>query len=57
MIHTAFNLLCVAILMPMAPLLEKLALRVIHDAPAPEHKTELDERLLASPGSGAGSVP
>ena len=34
-IHTAFNLLCVAILMPMAPLLEKLALRVIHDAPGP----------------------
>ena len=53
-IHTAFNLLCVAILMPMAPLLEKLALRVIHDAPAPEHKTELDERLLASPALALG---
>ena len=53
-IHTAFNLLCVAILMPMAPLLEKLALRVIHDAPAPEHETELDERLLASPALALG---
>ena len=53
-IHTAFNLLCVAILMPMAPLLEKLALRAIHDAPAPEHKTELDERLLASPALALG---
>ena len=53
-IHTAFNLLCVAILMPMAPLLEKLALRVIHDAPVPEHETELDERLLASPALALG---
>ena len=41
-IHTAFNLLCVAILMP------------IHDAPAPEHETELDERLLASPALALG---
>ena len=47
--HTAFNLLCVAMLMPASQLLEKLAMRVIPDAREPEKNVQLDERLLATP--------
>ena len=47
--HTAFNLLCVAMLMPASQLLEKLAMRVIPDAKEPEKNVRLDERLLATP--------
>ena len=47
--HTAFNLLCVAMLMPASQLLEKLAMRVIPDAREPEKNARLDERLLATP--------
>lgn len=48
-IHTIFNVACVVILMPLAPLLEKLAMTVIHDADEPEQKVKLDERLFAAP--------
>ena len=47
--HTAFNLLCVAMLTPASQLLEKLAMRVIPDAREPEKNVRLDERLLATP--------
>lgn len=47
--HSAFNLLCVMLLMPMASLLEKLALRVIRDDEVPEKDEKLDERLLVTP--------
>ena len=47
--HSVFNLLCVILLMPMASLLERLALKVIHDDHTPEHEQMLDERLLATP--------
>ena len=47
--HTAFNLLCVAMLMPASRLLEKLAMRVIPDTKEPEKNARLDERLLATP--------
>ena len=47
--HTAFNLLCVAMLMPASQLLEKLAMRIIPDAREPEKNARLDERLLATP--------
>ena len=47
--HTAFNLLCVAMLTPASRLLEKLAMRVIPDAREPEKNARLDERLLATP--------
>ena len=47
--HTAFNLLCVAMLTPASQLLEKLAMRVIPDAREPEKNARLDERLLATP--------
>ena len=49
--HSAFNLLCTAILLPAGGLLEKLAKRIVpDDAQAQGEKTvELDERLLATP--------
>ena len=47
--HTAFNLLCVAMLTPASQLLEKLAMRVIPDTKEPEKNARLDERLLATP--------
>ncbi len=47
--HTIFNLVCVALLMPNAKLLEKLALKVIKDDEEPEEKEILDSRLLATP--------
>ena len=49
--HSAFNLLCTAILLPAGGLLERLAKRIVpDDAQAQGDKTvELDERLLATP--------
>ena len=49
--HTAFNILCVIILMPMAPLLEKIAVKVIRDKGEVKSSkpNELDERLLSTP--------
>ncbi len=48
-VHTLFNLACVVILMPMASVLEKMAIKLLPDAAAPEQETVLDERLLATP--------
>lgn len=47
--HSAFNILCTALLLPMSGLLEKLALKIIHDNDTKEKFAELDERLLATP--------
>ncbi len=47
--HTAFNLLCTALLLPMTGLLEKLVCWLIPDDAQKETKTELDERLLSTP--------
>lgn len=47
--HSAFNILCVLILMPMSSLLEKAAMLVIKDDKNADAVTELDERLLATP--------
>ncbi len=47
--HTAFNVLCTALLLPMSGLLEKLVCRLIADDAQAETKTELDERLLSTP--------
>ncbi len=46
--HTVFKILCVALLMPMSSLLEKLACKIVRGDDG-ERKTELDERLLATP--------
>ena len=47
--HSAFNLLCTAILLPAGGLLEKLAKRIVPDDARVEVVTELDERLLPTP--------
>ena len=47
--HSAFNLLCTAILLPAGDLLEKLACRIVPDDARVEVVTELDERLLPTP--------
>ncbi len=47
--HSAFNILCTAVLLPMTGLLEKLACRLVPDAPGREKEAELDERLLVTP--------
>ena len=47
--HSVFNVICTAILLPMSSLLEKLVCRLVPDAKKQEVKTELDERLLATP--------
>ena len=48
--HSAFNILCTAMLLPCGGLLEKLAIRMVPDrAHAEEKSVELDERLLATP--------
>ncbi len=47
--HSAFNIACTALLLPMSGLLEKLAVRLVPDTEKKEIVVELDERLLATP--------
>ena len=47
--HTAFNVLCTAMLLPSGNLLEKLVCRMVPDARQPESVAELDQRLLTTP--------
>lgn len=47
--HSAFNVFCTLVLLPMAGLLEKLVIKLIPDSKVPETVEELDERLLATP--------
>lgn len=47
--HTAFNILCVVLLLPMSNILERLAYKVIPESKTPERFSELDERLLNTP--------
>lgn len=47
--HSAFNIFCTLVLLPMAGLLEKLVIKLIPDSKMPEVVEELDERLLATP--------
>lgn len=47
--HSAFNILCVVLLLPMSGLLEKLVIRLIPEGKTPEQTVELDERLLGTP--------
>ena len=47
--HTAFNIICTAILLPSGALLEKLACKMVPDTEEPEKLAELDERLLTTP--------
>ena len=47
--HSAFNILCTAMLLPAGGLLEKLATRMVPDGKQREKVVELDERLLSTP--------
>lgn len=47
--HSVFNVACTIILFPMGSLLEKLACKLVPTSKIQEKKTELDERLLATP--------
>ena len=47
--HSCFNVVCTAILLPMSGLLEKLVCKLVPETDKKEVKTELDERLLATP--------
>lgn len=48
-IHTAFNILCTALLFPFANQLEKLACRIVKDDEQKESLQLLDERLMTTP--------
>ena len=48
-VHTAFNILCTALLFPFSGLLEKMACRLVPDTKAPEKIQILYERFLATP--------
>ena len=47
--HTAFNVVCTAVIFPMSSLLEKLAIKIIPDDKKEEVVSELDPRLLITP--------
>ncbi len=47
--HSAFNILCTLLLMPMSGLLEKMVMRLIPEGKTPEETAELDNRLLNTP--------
>lgn len=47
--HSAFNIACTILLLPLTGLLEKLAMTLIPESKTPEKKEELDERLLTTP--------
>ena len=48
-VHSVFNVLCTALLLPMTGLLEKLAFRIIPDKGESDSVPALDERLMATP--------
>lgn len=48
-VHTVFNVVCTAVLLPLGGLLEKLAIATIRDDKKPEHFQLLDERLFITP--------
>ena len=47
--HSAFNILCTALLLPMSGVLEAVAKKIIPDVKTSEKDVELDERLLDTP--------
>ncbi|MCI8577451.1 MAG: Na/Pi cotransporter family protein [Lachnospiraceae bacterium] len=47
--HSVFNVLCTALILPVAGVLEGLVRRIVPDAVHPEVRPELDDRLLATP--------
>ena len=47
--HSAFNILCTILLLPLSSLLERLAYLVVPEGEETARAVELDERLLATP--------
>lgn len=47
--HSAFNIICTFLLLPMSGLLEKLAYKLIPDGEQVEKVSELDDRFLSTP--------
>jgi len=47
--HSAFNVLCTLLMLPLSGVLEILVCRLVPDSKQPEIQAELDERLLAAP--------
>ena len=52
--HSAFNILCTALLLPLSGLLERIAYLVVPEGKEAAKKVELDERLLATPSIALG---
>lgn len=52
--HSAFNILCTALLLPLSDLLEKIAYLVVPGDKETSKTVELDERLLAAPSIALG---
>ncbi len=55
-IHSVFNILCTALMLPLSGLLEKLVTRLIPDAKKRENEPELSGRLLHDTGDRAGAL-
>ena len=53
-VHSLFNILCTAMLLPAGGLLEKLAIRIVPDKGGKEQPVELEERLLITPSVALG---
>lgn len=47
--HSAFNVLCTLLMLPLSGVLEKMVCRLVPDSKKAETETELDERLLTTP--------
>ena len=48
-VHSVFNILCTAMLLPAGGLLERFAMRLVPDGKSADETAELDKRLLATP--------
>ncbi len=48
-VHSVFNILCTAMLLPAGGLLERLAMHLVPDGKSADETAELDKRLLATP--------
>ena len=47
--HSAFNLLCTLLMLPLSGFLERLVTRLVPEGELPEVEVELDERLMITP--------
>lgn len=48
-VHSAFNLLCTMLMLPLSGFLEKLVTRLVPEGEQPQAPVELDERLMVTP--------